>query len=618
MRTKPCLLSIALSIACLTMFCVAAHTGTSAQAEAPAPGGAFDAAPFALRFQEADGKASGLRWAEPRKIRRVEAEFERASDAAAAPSLKLQYWHRTWSGKPDPLLGERGAGGVGWDAMDDWTNGAWKDADANRAVSAAGRIVFTFNPTGDREFKKLGHPGVSYRKTLKIRLAADSLLPKIKAIRAFTDAVYRPLNVRIHLGRPAEPAIRVSPDDKVRLEVYNGAVVRSTDGSRSPIEAELLTAEDPVDARYDRTIVTVRSGSRPFSFAADEAARGDRILVNDLGALVVRGDDPITLDAYRMLLKAESAAKTVYDRVAEEQEQTLKRAWDDMPLKRPLYFVHGLPGGRNAMRQLLDGTIEIAGKGRWFDLQSSDKDSRRKHWKERVYALEFGFPPGSLCGGRDLKEGYLPLLRTWWQQGPIYYEQSTILDKLDGDLGRVGLDDPSLLLMQVRAVNTSAAGEGRATLLIRGREESVRLDGDRIVADYDGSPRVRCLVRRGGRGEMYAEGKGVRWSMRLRAGESCDLFFAVPSVTIVGDAEIEAVRKRDFDADARRICQYWQELTDRGTRLTTSEPWLDDFHKAHVRHLMVNSYAGCACRSGCRDGRGGGRGGEIWAVSNKM
>jgi hypothetical protein len=588
MRIRPGTTSVVLSIVCVATLCVATHAGNSAKAEAAAAGGAFDAAPFAMPFQEADGRAAGLRWAEPRKIRQVEVEFEDAG--ALSVPLKLQYWHRTWSGRPDPLLSERGAGGVGWDAIDDWTNGEWKDADAKMTVSGAGQVAFTFNPTGEKEFSKLGHPGVTYRRTLKIRVAADSRMPRIRNIRAFTDAAYRRLSVRIHLGSPAEPAISVSPVESYRLEIFNGVILHRTGESGSPIEADILRAEDPVDARYDRTIVTVRSASRPFSFAADEVARGDRILVDDLGALVVRGDDKINLEAYRRLLKAESAARTVYDRVSEEQEQTLQRAWGDMPLKRPLYFVHGLPGNRNAMRQLPDGTIEIAGKGRWFDLQPSARDSGRKHWKASIYGLEFGFPPDNVRGGRDLKDGYLPQLRTWWQQGPIYYEQDAILDKLDGKLGRIDLDDPTLLLMRVRFMNTSAVADGIAALVIRGREESVRLDGDRIMADYEGSPRMRCLLRTGGRGEVSAEGRGIRWSLRLKAGESWSLFFAVPSVTIAGDAEIEAVRKRDFDADAGRICRYWRDLTDRGTRIITSEPWLDDFHKAHARHLMVNCY----------------------------
>ncbi len=54
------------------------------------------------------------------------------------------------------------------------------------------------------------------------------------------------------------------------------------------------------------------------------------------------------------------------------------RAWNDMPLKCPLWFVHGLPGDRNTMRQHPTGDIDVTAVGRWFALQRSERDSDRK------------------------------------------------------------------------------------------------------------------------------------------------------------------------------------------------------------------------------------------------
>src|SRR5688572_18733259 len=90
--------------------------------------GSFDAAPFGFTLeQDEGGKAAGIRWAEPRKIRQVVVEFANGADLPEPSAVKLQYWQRIWNGKPDPVLAESGAGGVGWDAVDDWTNGQWKD-----------------------------------------------------------------------------------------------------------------------------------------------------------------------------------------------------------------------------------------------------------------------------------------------------------------------------------------------------------------------------------------------------------------------------------------------------------------------------------------------------------
>ena len=140
-------------------------------------------------------------------------------------------------------------------------------------------------------------------------------MPPIAHFLALTDAIVKPLTVRISFGKPAE-AIAVGGDEAGRLEVFNGSLgaIRPLPDSgisvgdpgswilkaaQGAFEADVTMAVDPVDVRYDRTIVTVRSAARPFSFAADEVRRGDRVLVDDLGVLVTRGDDAISLDAYR-------------------------------------------------------------------------------------------------------------------------------------------------------------------------------------------------------------------------------------------------------------------------------------------------------------------------------
>lgn len=581
--------------------------GAAGAAPVPAAGEALDAAPFGFAIREADGKAQGVRWGEPRKIRRVVVEFSPEASVPAAGKVRVQYWHRSWDGKGEPILAERGAGGVGWAAMDDWTNGQWRDADA-RCQADGRRWTFTFAPTGTKEFKDLGLPGVGYRKTLKIRIVADEALPRIARLQTFTDAVCRPLTVRVRWGQPGPGGIaEPTGDDTGRLEAFNGAIVAvrpiagsvikmdgdaswiAPPGAENGVEADIIMAEDPVNPRYDRTIVTVRSAQRPFSFAADEVARGDRILVDDLGMLAVRGDDPITLEGCRNARK-EFRGKTVYDRVAESPEQSLTRAWNDMPLKRPLYFVHGLSGNRNAMHQQANGAIEITSWARWFNIQKSAKDSERKEWPDPVLKLDFGFPADALRGGRELKDGYLPLLRTWWQDGPIYYELSTILDKIDPNLDDIQLDDPTVLLMRVRFVNTSATDAGTARLRFSQTtpDEKVTAKDGRILAQSKDGGRLRFLIRLEDLGTLVEGSKGVRWSLDLKPGESHNIFLAVPSITLSKDEEIAPLLKRDFDADAKRICDHWRALTAEGTQLTTPEPWLNDFYKSHVRHLFVN------------------------------
>ncbi|GMU24029.1 MAG: hypothetical protein AMXMBFR13_41060 [Phycisphaerae bacterium] len=582
---------------------------TTGRAEGREGAVAFDAAPFGMVLgadegkEYAEGRAWGVKWGEPRKIRRVVVEFGEGP-LPKPEAVRLQYWHRIWDGRAEPILAEKGAGGVGWAAMDDWTNGTWKDADAR--VSVRGRqVVFTFAPSGEKEFPKIGEAGVGYRRTLKVRLVLDAAdkpstgtmpVPHVR-LAAFTDAELRPLTVRMLLGNPAgafgQEAGDSRPDaagEPPRLEVYNGSLI-GTRPIEGGIEADLLMAVDALDGRHDRTVVTVRAKRRAFSFAADEVARGERILVDDLGALVTRGGDEITLEGYRKALK-EFPGRRIYDRVSDEPEQTLQRAWNDMPLKRPLYFVHCLPGNRNAMHQLPNGDIRITARSQWFAVQPSEKDTHRKLWDGNTITYVFGLPSDELRGGRELREGYLPLLRTWWQDGPVYYEQSTVLDRLEGEVADVGLDDPTVLLMKLRMVNTSAAQHGEARLFLQTQKaggEKLYLEDDRVMAEWQNQPRVRYLVRTGNRGTASNEEHGVRWVIGLEPGDAHELFFAIPSVT-PSEPQVDHLRRLDFQERVNRACAFWKEKTEQGTQIDTPEPWLNGFYRAHLRHLLANCY----------------------------
>ena len=132
----------------------------------------LDAAPFSLFTADKDSKTFTLRWGEPRKIRRVVIDLQQNTIIPKPDNFRLQYWHKSWNGKPDPILAESGAGGEGWTEIDDWTNGQWKDADTNLLIDG-NKLIFTFNSTEAKEFTDIGQNGVGYRKTLKMRLVSD-------------------------------------------------------------------------------------------------------------------------------------------------------------------------------------------------------------------------------------------------------------------------------------------------------------------------------------------------------------------------------------------------------------------------------------------------------------
>ena len=182
----------------------------------------FDAAPFGMVDQQPDAASYGVRWGTTRKVQSVVVEFAEGADMPAAAHIRVQYWHRHWDGKADPIVRYSPSGG-GWTPMDDWTNGQWKDADAE--VSIAGRrVTFVFARAEPRSFPSWALPGVPYRKTLKVRVVADAPLPKIARFQTLTISELRPLTVRILFGDPACAQIKTPEADPCRLEVFNGQV----------------------------------------------------------------------------------------------------------------------------------------------------------------------------------------------------------------------------------------------------------------------------------------------------------------------------------------------------------------------------------------------------------
>lgn len=262
-----------------------------------------------------------------------------------------------------------------------------------------------------------------------------------------------------------------------------------------------------------------------------------------------------------------------------------------MPLKRPLYFVHGLPGNRNALMQTPEGNIVFEMNERWIRLQPSGRDTERRRWRGKL-RIDFGLPKTSGHPRRELTDGYLPELRTWLTDGPVHYEQMTILDTLDGKLDPIRLDDPTALFARVRMVNTSATQAGKARLRLASMAEgteTIRLEKGRAVVTHDGRPAIRFLVDKNGKGELLARGDHLQYELTLPPGDSHTLYMTIPSVTIDGD-EADALAGRSYEEASERVGAFWRDMIGRGAQIHTSEPWLDDYYKAHLAHLMINCY----------------------------
>jgi hypothetical protein len=601
------------------------------QSARPSPesaGSSFDAAPHAVSQRAEEGRAYQLRWNEPRLIRSVEVEFASQGALPAKEDLRLRYWNRYWKGQSATPLAERNPCGNGWIRADDWYNGTWIVADTKTRIEGR-RFTFTFLPTDKKEFP-LAKTGTTYRQTLKLQLCGDALLPPIARIRAWTDAMVQPLQLKLDFGEAQIHLARNNVAEECSLEIVNGTIehLRAAEESgvrvtadrcfvlppsgKGRIELDVLAALDPHEEQADRTVVTVRSPLRSFSFAPEEVLCGGKIFVNDLGVLITLANDPTTLASWQKTTR-ERGLLTIRDRVAAMPEQTLSHAWDDMPLKHKIPFVHGLPGDRNVFRQDSNGDLSISNWQKRFQWQTSPSDTKRRPWAND---LRMGWRfPGNTCGGRELLEGSLPVLRMWWIEGPLFYEQLTVLDTLRGNVGRervgrssspddIRLDDPTVLLMKVRIHNTSPSDRATARLTLfaddedtlhadrKKRRDSLSLVGENVWGQGARKERqFRYLWKNGGKGTVVAGSGRLAWSLELSPGQSLEMFFAVPSVTLTEEKEIAALGQRSFEADCRRIADFWRSRNPESTQIHTPEPWLNDFYKAHLLHMEIN----CLC-----------------------
>ncbi len=581
----------------------------------------FDAAPFGRALAEKD--SVGVAWPEMRRVVRLEVVFADDGSALPAPgAFEVQYWRQSWDGHAVRRYTEQGAGSTGWDASDDWTNGEWKAADSQVEISGR-RATFTFNPSDLKEFagsrQQLGFPfepdeqreaagskllGVRYRPTLKVRVKFSGTSPRVETLRAFTDSTSQgPAFLRLQFEN------RDHCEDPI--EVYNGAFQAYeppvTQAGVCSVQPTISWTMNATDFDADRTIVTVRSPSHPFSFAVDEVERGNRIYVKDFGVLVSRADDPITIAEYRKELQ-ESGAKTIYDRVLEHPEQTLSGAWDDMPLKRPYFFVLGLEGGRQRFRLEPTGDLGVfvpllpqkgSGLGPGPGTRRPGMGDGHFLWP---FAMNFHFGlPGVHFAERSLAEGYLPIVTTRWLDSDLLYEEEAFAGLLTGNLNSsppMQADDPTVAIVKFRFVNnspqpraahlnfTTDATEPRGGV---GRPfETLRVKDDRVVGSFEGKEPLRFLVDLRGAGRLANSSQGVTYEIELKGHQEHTMYAKVPFVSLTEDRDIAGVRALSPEREHAEVARFWAARVAAGSEIRTPEPWLNDFYKGTLTHLLIN------------------------------
>ncbi len=569
--------------------------------------------------------AVGVVWDDPRDVREVRVRF--AGDDVPE-GIRAEYWFLTWPPPPPKMP-------VMEDKIDDLWRGKWLTA---RTLSAArrGTCVLTFEPLNEQENPNARHlPGLTYRRTLKIRLPIPQGSPGVESLEVFSDSTVKPLSVRIEFGCGQEPAARWSG----RIEIYNGTIVsvkpwNFADGDvfESPgsfknvrtgdqpkgIIADLLASDPAPAGSNDMTVVTVRAEARvegetlprTFSFNTLDLNRGP-IYVPDRHAYVTRADDPkhFNPDAF-------AGSDKIRDRIPAEPEQTFQRASSEIPPQDPWVRQHGdmvyLPLAADASWQKFavryDGNIFISKHG----TKAFGSELKRLQWKDDT--IQFRIGTGSKPYFREdhkasmsVAEECLPITINRWESDGLRYEQEAFATLLQGPLDpndpARSEQTPAVLMLQLRAHNPSREPRRACFWFKIEPDENLEVSASRIHATanekgaYD-RPILRAVVLPPDDGEMTAARIGasaagtenaVTCEYAAPAGATRTLFVHIPFVSDVTGGDADKLQALDYGRQRQRVADYWRGLVESTTRFATPEPEFNHLARFVVPHIHIST-----------------------------
>ncbi len=607
--------------------------GTVLRAEGIAP---LDLAPFGRIVALADGspreetpvaswaalppgtRSAGIIWDEERDIREVHAVF---AGGAPPQGVKVQYWYRTWP--PDaptmPTIE---------DPADDHWKGSWLTGVVRQTVRD-GKSVFAFAPLEPQENRKADAlPGVTYRRTLKVRLVLPENAPQIEKIEAYSETTIEPLSIRIELGAgEPEPAVWSGS-----LEIYNGAI-RSVrpwqfDGedefeppgrwkqvhARGPkgVIAEILSAQPSPPGSNDITVVTIRGEARrggktlprTMSFSTLDLQKGP-IYVPDFHVYVTRAEDeqPFSLERVR-------TGQTIRERILSEPEQTYERATSEIPPLDPWKRQRGdkvyLPVAADASWQKFaveyGGDIFIHKRG----TKAKGAELKRLRWNGDVLRLRLG--TGEKPYYREdqqarcsVAEEFLPIVINSWEKDGLAYEEEAFATLLEGPLdpnapGR-SEQTPAVCMVQLKVRNAGSQRQQAHVWITLEPAVGLAYEDGRVLSRMEGARDryLRAFVKPPAGAEVTltrdeaGEPKYVVARFEVPAGGSETLRVHMPFVSDVSGAGVGRLAALDYPRERERVAAYWRDLVNRTTRFTTPEPEFNALARSVVPHIHIST-----------------------------
>jgi len=588
----------------------------------------------------------GIEWDEMRDVRQVAVQY-----AGTVPTgLKVQYWRYNWpTPAPERLPGAR----RGWIARDDPFHGRWIAVKAEKVVKgpaySAGQgstCTFIFDPIDVAELG--GRSAIEdveaakdylarFRQTLKIRLVSKGEeVPVVKGVQAYSAARWLKGQVNVHFPEGAGAnwsghveaqnghILGTEPLDKQDTVPAVGTWQCNGTGNSKGVRLDVLYSDAGPEST-DRTIVTLWTGARSFSFQLADLQRGP-IYIPDYGVFITWANAPVDLTAF----KAELAKwpRSIYDRVPGEPEQSLQRALSEIPPLDPtIQGVLGryLPIGVDAGRQ--EWVI------RWNAELFADKDGLKLLGRDAAHLIwpghqiRFRFATGDPADFHErrgavrqsLLDGWVPVITSRWEDREFSYEQTAFGALLDGPMTpeeeRRGDENVVAMLRFVIRNTTHASKRTRLWMAVSPQEAWELQDGfvvarGRVVpaepvarqwrVDAYDEPVLRCAIHTWGRGQLaavaYAEASGaseaiptaIAYDVGLEGGESHTITMAFPFVSLAGKAEWQKVARLDLEAKLADVIAYWRGVVGAGGQIEIPDALLNDFHKAVQAHVAIS------------------------------
>jgi hypothetical protein len=579
----------------------------------------LDIAPFGTFSSSTPGHDAGIEWRDERDVSEIRVRYA----GQEARNVKVQYWFGTWPSSPPEMPNVE-------DPADDRWQGQWLTAAVDEECSA-GECRYTFQPLATTENRLAANmPGVLYRRTLKIRLVSDNVLPQVKSIAVFTDSVERPLSLRIALGyKESQPVhweggVEISNGHLRSVRQWNFA---AGDSFQSPAKwsfqsadamkgllVDLTAAAPSLPGSLDCTLVTIRAkaglADRTFTFNVDDLKRGP-IYAPDFHAYISDAAQPAEFQP------PAGKGPRIRTQIPTEPEQSYERASKEIPALDPWQTQSGRPiylllvpdsswqkfafeyGGNVFIRK---GTKEApwtsGTKAKGKELARLDWAGDRITWRIGTGAVPYYREDRK--ASVSLQDGYLPVVTQRWENDGLHYSEEAFVTLLRGPLSP---DDPgrdeqtsAVMLLRVTAENGgSSARTAHVWLNVRTEQkqigtgaapgESLHVTGRQVWTE-GAVPRLRAAFE----GVNAATGGGaapVHFTFEVPAGSHGSVTLKLPFVSDLSPAEAAELERVDYEAQRARVAAYWQAQVAAGTRFATPEPKIDLLMKALLWHIAM-------------------------------